>query len=635
MATGSAQAADAGSADPQPDSGPDSGSATTIWVRVAALVVAIAVAQALYWLVMDTAFSPGRERGQNVASSELARISEPTLAAARAASFAPVEMPYTFCCEDNYHAVRFTFMLDAVPDAGMAVRPLGQLDNFLIYANGSLIYSEGEMQQGRQSFHGQLRRLHNLPSGLLRRGENELLFITVRSGGSYTDFKAPQIGPQPEMQAAHGTHLYLINEYRHTMAAIMAVVGLFSLLVAWRSADRRILVWLAVLAFAWVGYALSVIWPDPPWNTQGRQIFYFTHANLVPVALLGFIDSWTGKPVRKLHWALPAAYCLVMAVISTVMLTGEMPARFDMAGQITDWFTRGLTVLAGARLIWHMRDLQDRRYIEIAVLVVMVTALGMASWFRVAGPFTQATPFMLLALAAGFISRNVRLFRSQAQINADLQQLVRLREAEIAEVHEREKHLLREHAHQDERRRIMRDMHDGMGSNLMSMLLAARRGKADPQWVARGLQTVIDEMRLMIDSMDSVGESLRSAMVLFRERAQTRTTDAGFAFDWQDHSQGKLDTLPPRAVLQVFRILQEAITNALKHSTGKTISVRVYNSRIEVADDGGSFDGPRDGGRGLENMASRARSFGGSFAMRRQNGQTLAVLDLPLAGEGE
>jgi signal transduction histidine kinase len=200
--------------------------------------------------------------------------------------------------------------------------------------------------------------------------------------------------------------------------------------------------------------------------------------------------------------------------------------------------------------------------------------------------------------------------------------------------HQREKVLLREQPHQDERRRIMADMHDGLGSQLMGMLLSARRGRAEPEAVARGLQGAIDEMRLMIDSMDSVGESLGSALALFRERAQDRVTAAGFVFAWHDRGEGRLPALPPRAVLQVFRVLQESVTNALKHSNGNAVRINVACHMIEVCDNGSVLGDERPGGRGLENMAARASAIGAAFALVREGDLTVARITLPKSAQG-
>jgi signal transduction histidine kinase len=180
----------------------------------------------------------------------------------------------------------------------------------------------------------------------------------------------------------------------------------------------------------------------------------------------------------------------------------------------------------------------------------------------------------------------------------------------------------------------MRDMHDGLGSQLMSMLLMTRRGQSEPAVIADGLQSVIDEMRLMIDSMDSVGESLSSALSIFRERTQSRVEGAGFVFEWTNETE-RLPDYGPRDVLQIFRILQEAVVNALKHSGGDRIAVRItpasdpaFALRIEVADNGGGMKGANARGRGLVNMAARAESLGGALTLDDTSG-TRVTLDLP------
>ncbi len=98
-------------------------------------------------------------------------------------------------------------------------------------------------------------------------------------------------------------------------------------------------------------------------------------------------------------------------------------------------------------------------------------------------PFVQhvnrAMPFLVLGLVAAFLARNVRLFQSSASLNTMLEQQLTERTVELEAAHARETELVRDQATR-ERQRIMRDMHDGLGSQLMSMLLAARRGEAEP-----------------------------------------------------------------------------------------------------------------------------------------------------------
>jgi signal transduction histidine kinase len=229
----------------------------------------------------------------------------------------------------------------------------------------------------------------------------------------------------------------------------------------------------------------------------------------------------------------------------------------------------------------------------------------------------------------------VTLFRSSSQINDLLQAQLDQRTSELATAHDREKHLVRKQALDEERQRIMRDMHDGLGSHLMSMLMMASRGEAKHTEYADGLQLVIDEMRLMIDSMDSVGESLRAALTTFKRRIVPRAQGAGFTVNWNDQSGSDVPEYGPRDVLQIFRILQEAITNALKHSGGDTIDIDIEQSgenalQISVSDNGKGIEAPPERGRGLKNMRARANGIGAEFDL--DSSDTGARITLILRG---
>lgn len=130
---------------------------------------------------------------------------------------------------------------------------------------------------------------------------------------------------------------------------------------------------------------------------------------------------------------------------------------------------------------------------ESVLLTVMATALvfdAITNWFPEwgigEGNLLNGSAFLLLAMTAAFLARNFRLFQSQGALNEMLQAKVTQREAELAEAALREQALVRAQAHDAERRRIMRDLHDGLGSQLMTMMLSARLGEADPPRWPRG-----------------------------------------------------------------------------------------------------------------------------------------------------
>jgi signal transduction histidine kinase len=365
-------------------------------------------------------------------------------------------------------------------------------------------------------------------------------------------------------------------------------------------------------------------------------------------------QGWSKQQVvRRMGCA--GAAILALAVVLTFHFYTGLPERFWLHGTsiVAMLFAAFALIAAALLLIWNATSHSLAHLAERFILIIWFGAVafdrGEAGLFTMTAPFDHNLPLslhwlpimgtivglaMLTVLAKQASDAREVVYSANERLAAELAE----REAELQKSYQEREHLLARHATETERQRIMRDMHDGLGSQLMSMLLAARRGDAEPVRVAEGLQSVIDEMRLMIDSMDSVGESLGSAFAIFRERVQPRVEQAGLRFVWTDESSGALPHYSPRAVLQVFRIMQEAVTNALKHSGGSLIAVTLSLSpdpdfalRLRIADDGQGLSKANPRGKGLASMAARARGIGGRLEVATGGTGVAVLLDLPPA----
>lgn len=605
------------------------------------LLFAVLAVQALFWLFLTPLFQPiprPLDRIQHVAA-EVASIDEPTWEAVESASFEPADLPWEDCCEAGYRAVRVTFELDDVSRQGIGEVPVVGADNYQAWINGSLHYGAGRMELADMTYHGRAYRgIHRLSAGDLQPGLNTITYILASHEGTGGFFVAePTLGAYDDVVGTFRLRRFLLNDYLLICTVIGFTVAALAF-TAWARGGRQpYLFWLGMLSFAWAGMLFHEDWTNPPIGGRLFMNLVVPFGLMLPAAWLNLANSWAG---RRLPFVAPVSVALwVLCVI--VFVGGNLVDPADELGPNALWLFSAISAVGFAGIIaWKMTWIARDRFWEAAIFLLLAfmtlrDALGRMLDLNIGTQTDYALPFLLVALAASFVARNIRLFRSSEEINTLLKDQLDDRTAELAFAHEREKKFLREQAHQDERRRIMADMHDGLGSQLMSMLLSARRGKADPDSVASGIQSAIDEMRLMIDSMDSVGESLSAALALFRERAHSRVVAAGFGFDWVDETAGNLPQLPPRAVLQVFRILQEAVTNALKHSDGDTIRIYLSRDHISVSDNGSELGDERPGGRGMTNMAARAGSIGGSFDLRREGERTVARLTLPNDSEGE
>jgi len=171
----------------------------------------------------------------------------------------------------------------------------------------------------------------------------------------------------------------------------------------------------------------------------------------------------------------------------------------------------------------------------------------------------------------------------------------------------------------DERRRIARDLHDGIAQELVFIAGLARRvekGSQDPVEAAPQLASSADralyEARRAISVLTTrVEEPLHEALLAMTEEVQART-DIPIRFE----GDPSVD-LDPSGREEALRIAREAVTNAVKHSEATTIEVRTGRDPspfIEVVDDGIGFAAgdprPTAGGFGLISMKERAKVIG-------------------------
>lgn len=187
-----------------------------------------------------------------------------------------------------------------------------------------------------------------------------------------------------------------------------------------------------------------------------------------------------------------------------------------------------------------------------------------------------------------------------------------------------------------ERKRLVQDMHDGLGSSLVSALRVVEHGRMDEAAVAEVLKGCIDDLKLAIDSMETVEPDLLLLLATLRFRLGPRLERTGIKLHWEVEAVPTLHWLDPRNALHILRILQEALTNIIKHTEAKSIrvSTRVESDWVVVTivDDGCGFDldsALKNGGNGLSNQMRRAESIGAKVVWEPSLEGTRFSLRLP------
>ncbi|HKX44774.1 MAG TPA: ATP-binding protein [Burkholderiaceae bacterium] len=228
-----------------------------------------------------------------------------------------------------------------------------------------------------------------------------------------------------------------------------------------------------------------------------------------------------------------------------------------------------------------------------------------------------------------------RALAESQRLNALLEERVRDKQSELERQFEMLQRLTREAAVAEERRRLMADMHDGIGASLISTLSLVEGGEASSEQVATALRECIDDLRLAIDSLEPADGELAPVLGGLRYRLEPRLKARGIRLDWQVQEVPRLACLTPQNVLHILRILQEAFTNVLKHACAEHIRVATAVGAgcvvIEVCDDGRGFDGTSSAhGHGLDNMRKRAKVIGGDLRISPSAAGTTLSLSLPI-----
>lgn len=195
--------------------------------------------------------------------------------------------------------------------------------------------------------------------------------------------------------------------------------------------------------------------------------------------------------------------------------------------------------------------------------------------------------------------------------------------------------ITREQAREQERSRVMGDLHDGLGLHLATALRHVHAPELSRPLLASTLQDCMDELRVAVDSLDEHERDPLSLLGSLRYRMASRFEALGVRLDWEVAPDlPPLSPLDPAQALHLLRIVQEALGNTLKHSQATTVTLALRalpeGTRITVTDNGVGFDPAQvRPGRGLPSLKRRAAQLGATLDWQSLARGSRLVLRLP------
>jgi len=251
-------------------------------------------------------------------------------------------------------------------------------------------------------------------------------------------------------------------------------------------------------------------------------------------------------------------------------------------------------------------------------------------------------PILATIMGATLLRRFAAGLSLLENFNARLHRDVAVARGQLQEAFAREQAQERRATLAAERMRLMGDLHDGIAGQLVSIISLGERAVGEvPAEITRACHRALTDLRLVVDSMEDVGDDLGMTLAAFRERLEPQLRRSGIRLDWRVRDLPDLPGLSPAATLAIFRVLQEAANNAARHSGSDVVEVSSAPSalpghgvRLMVRDHGNGGAAARRGHHGMDNMRRRADALGAVLEVESGAGGTCVALDLPLQLEG-
>jgi len=502
-----------------------------------------------------------------------------------------------------------------------------------------------------------------LPQAALREGVNTVWVRVAGLAALGPGLGGARIGPAAMVGEAQAARLWRQRTVYVFSAGLSAAVGcLFGVVWCLRRSERAF-GWYALMSLAWALYLFTLL-ATSPWPFAGTlALSRLNIATFVLYVLCFCLFTWRfgGQHLprleRALRWlallAAAAALLVPQAMAAPVFLVawaGFAAIFFINCVQFQwhAWRPRGRGRLGGRNAQHMTLALCWLVFAVVGVhdlLVVLRHWHGDETWASVTAPVTTVVMALLLGGRLAGSMRRIERF------NHELEGRVAAARAELAQA------LAREHAHAldnaklQERMQIAHDLHDGLGGSLVrGMALVEQAGGQLPnERVLSLLKTLRDDLRQLIDHGSSAGATVPATPVQWLAPLRHRVTrildEMGVASEWRIAAQWRglvAEGGCPSALqcLLLTRLVEEALSNAIKHSQARRVCVEcalplpgVFVVRVE--DDGRGFDVDavqRAGlSVGMRSMAARAERMGAVFQVDSGAGGTVVsvVLRMP------
>jgi signal transduction histidine kinase len=571
--------------------------------------------------------------------------------------------------------LRTTYVIDAIAPVPTAIW-LGYVNQPVeLIVNGArmekLRLLPGADDAGlRQSY------LFFLPPELLHAGGNSVEMYFRSPNNSATLFSPALhkglvlgdlwVGPRDALEAHFYQHYRIRVTLTEVAALCAAIVAAFAAMLWISRRKEAIYGWFALGVALWLVYLWHFVWYQAPFVGASWIAGITIALAFSLLAIRRFVNCFLQQQISSppTHQVQVRRSSVDRGIDGLVILAVTALVSVSALAQqsvLIEFFMRVLMPLVllvqSLRICWlllaHAKAVRrdDAYWLASAALLGLACAV-LDTGTRQGWRTELALPILQLAILPivvvfgySLLQRFLYLLGAIEAENALLDRRILEKSSALEEQFQARRQLEKEKLLSEERHRLATDLHDGAGSQLVSLLAAVRHSGMSSQQMEQALIEAIADLRLVMDSIDSFGADLAEALGQFRSRLEPRLKAAGLHSIWRTANLPEGLKLSPRRMLNIFRALQEALVNVIKHAKASEvqISAREAGSALEfiVQDNGvGIADLPEKGstprGRGRLNLEQRMKALGGYARFQAASPNGLAVhLLVPIPNANE
>jgi signal transduction histidine kinase len=485
---------------------------------------------------------------------------------------------------------------------------------------------------------------------LLKPGTNEIT-ITLQVWGPLQGYlDSVYIGPDATMRGAYNLRQFLFGTLPMVLAAWQVTFGTLLGIIWFNRRHDAIYGYLALATMLGVVQHFAGL-PRSPFGAG----LLGAMGPLEAALMLHYALLLTGRPIRRWH---ALAFLPGLLIISTALLCSPQYLRLVylfLGPQSVGILIAAVWIVLMAA-VWQARP----HAVYLATIFTAVLScwaldiLTLNNAIDGERVFVGRTSYSLVLMALGIwlIWRFVQALKEADGFAAALVLQVAEAEEKLRVNFAREEERARSEVLLAERTRLMRDLHDGLGGQLVSIVALSEQPKPSGEAIGEAARAALKDLRLVIDAMEEIDGDLMLALASWRERINAQLRAHRMKLEWAIRGHAGLpifQNLRSWHVIQLIRLMDEVVTNAVKHSGGNQVAVTIETiidaagrptGRITIQDDGHGYDAenPYSGGplrshagRGIFNIRRRAAMC--DIGMVTQTGPTGTTIELTLPAE--